>query len=40
MRFSFVPELSEHFEHLAFQGVVRAGYPDLSWEISEVGSVS
>lgn len=40
MRFSLVPQLSEHFEHLAFEGMVRAGHADLSWEVSEVGSVS
>jgi hypothetical protein len=40
MRFSFMPQLSEHFEHLTFEGVVRAYHPDLGWEVSEVGSVS
>ena len=40
MRFSFVPQLSEHFEHLAFEGMVRAGHPDLVRVVVEVGSVS
>jgi hypothetical protein len=40
MRFSSVPQLGEHFEHLAFEGMVRAGHPDLVREVSEVGSVS
>src|SRR5437762_14208161 len=39
MRFSSVPQLREHFEHLAFEGMVRAGHPDLVREVSEVGSV-
>jgi hypothetical protein len=32
-------KLAEHLEHLAFEGMVRAGYADLSGEVSEVGSV-
>ena len=40
MRSSPVPQLREHFEHLAFEGMVRAGHPDLVREIVEVGSVS
>jgi hypothetical protein len=39
MRFSFVPQLSEHFEHLAFQRVVRARHAHLGREVSEGGSV-
>jgi hypothetical protein len=39
MRFSFVPQLSEHFEHLAFKGVVRACDANFSGELSEGGSV-
>jgi hypothetical protein len=40
MRFSFVPQLSEHFEHLAFEGMMPACHANLSGEVSEVGSVS
>ena len=39
MRFSLVPELSEDFEHHAFQGMVRTGHANLSGKVSEVGSV-
>ena len=39
MRFSFVPQLSEHFEHFAFEGVVPVCHPNLSGKVSEVGSV-
>ena len=39
MSFSFVPQLSEHFEHLAFKGVARACHANFSGELSEVGSV-
>lgn len=35
-----MPQLGENFEHLAFEGVVRARHPDLGWEVLEVGSVS
>jgi hypothetical protein len=40
MRFSLVPQLGEDFEHLAFQGMVRADDANAGWEVSEVGSVS
>ena len=40
MRFSSVPQLREHFEHLAFEGMVRPSHPDLVREVVEVGSVS
>ena len=40
MRFSPVTQLREHFEHLAFEGMVRPGHPDLVREVVEVGSVS
>jgi len=40
MRFSFVPQFGEHFEHLAFEGMVRACHANLSGKVSEVGSVS
>jgi len=40
MRFSFVPQLSKHFEHLAFEGMVRACHANLTGKVSEVGSVS
>jgi hypothetical protein len=40
MWFSFVPQLGEDLEHLAFEGMVRAGHPNLSGQVSEVGSVS
>jgi len=40
MRFSSVPQLSEYFEHLAFEGMVRACHANLGGEVSEVGSVS
>ena len=40
MRCSFVPQLGEHFEHLAFEGVVRTSHADFSGEVAEVGSVS
>ena len=40
MRLSFMPQLGEHFEHLAFEGMVRTRHPDLGWKVSEVGSVS
>jgi hypothetical protein len=35
-----MPQLGEYFEHLAFEGMVRAGHADLSGQVSEVGSVS
>jgi hypothetical protein len=34
-----MPQLGEHFEHLAFQGMVWTGDANLSWQVSEVGSV-
>jgi len=40
MRFSFMPQLGEHFEHLAFESVVRTDDADLAGKVSEVGSVS
>jgi len=40
MRFSSVPQPGEHFQHLAFEGMVRACHADFSREVSEVGSVS
>ena len=40
MRLPFVAELGEDFQHLAFEGMVRACHTNLSWEVSEVGSVS
>ena len=40
MRLSSMPQLGEHFEHLPFEGMVRAGDADLAGEVSEVGSVS
>jgi hypothetical protein len=40
MRFYFVPQLGEDFEHLAFQGMVPADDANAGWEVSEVGSVS
>jgi hypothetical protein len=40
MRFSFVPQLSKHFEHHAFERMVRACHSNLSGQVSEVGSVS
>ena len=40
MRFSSVPQLGEYFQHLAFEGMVRACHADLTRKVSEVGSVS
>jgi hypothetical protein len=40
MRFAFMPELGEDFEHLAFEGMVRTCYADVRREVSEVGSLS
>jgi hypothetical protein len=40
MRFSFVTQLGEDLEHLAFEGMVRACHANLSGKVSEVGSVS
>jgi hypothetical protein len=40
MRFSFVAQLSKYREHHAFKGMVGTGHPNLSGEVSEVGSVS
>jgi hypothetical protein len=40
MRSSSVPQLREHLEHLAFEGMVRACHTNLSGKVSEVGSVS
>ena len=39
MRFSFVPQLGEDWEHLTFQGMVRACDADLNWQVSDVGSL-
>jgi len=33
-------KLGEHFEHLAFEGMVEACHANLSGKVSEVGSVS
>jgi hypothetical protein len=40
MQLSAMAQLAEDFEHLAFQGMVGAGYPHLAGQVSEVGSVS
>ena len=40
MRSSFMSQFGEDLKHLAFEGVMRAYYANLSWEVSEVGSVS
>jgi hypothetical protein len=40
VRFSLVPQLSEHIEQLALKSVVRAYDGNLSGKVSEAGSVS
>ena len=40
MRLPLISQLSENLQHLAFEGMVRAGHPDLVREVVEVGSVS
>ncbi len=40
MRLSFVAQLGEHFQHLAFEGMVWAGHANMSREVVEGGSVS
>ena len=40
MRLAFMSQLGEDLEHLAFQGMVRAGYPHLAGKVAEVGSLS
>jgi hypothetical protein len=40
MEFSFMSKLSEHLEHLAFEGMMRADHADLSRDVAGVGSVS
>ena len=40
MGLPFMAQLGKDFEHLAFQGMVRADYADLRREVVEVGSVS
>jgi hypothetical protein len=37
---SFMPQLGEDFQHLAFQRMVRASHPHVGWQVLEVGSVS
>jgi hypothetical protein len=40
MGLAFMPQLRENLEHLAFQGMVRAGHANLAREVAEVGSLS
>jgi hypothetical protein len=37
---AFMPQLREHIEHLAFEGMVRPSNPNLRWHVSAVGSLS
>ena len=37
---SFMTQFGEDFEHLAFEGMVRASHANLGWEVSEGGSLS
>ena len=37
---AFVPEFGENVEHFTFKGMVRPRHPNLSWVVSDVGSVS
>ena len=40
MRSPFMPKLGEHFEHLAFEGMVWTGHSHLRRKVSEAGSLS
>ena len=40
MGLTFMAQPREDFEHLAFQGVVRADHADALREVTKVGSVS
>ena len=37
---AFVPEFGENVEHFTFKGMMSPRHPNLSWVVSEVGSVS
>jgi hypothetical protein len=40
MRPAFMPQLGEHFEHLAFKGMVLACHANLAGKVSEGESLS
>jgi hypothetical protein len=40
MRSALMPKLGEHFEHLAFEGMVWTCHANLAGKVSEGGSLS